>query len=366
MPAKPVDPTLARLLESHRFQRSFWVLILMITYDPQPVGRDLLAAHAAISKPTAAQYLDDLARLDLIIRQGVREGYVLTNFGRQLVMSFALTQKAGQPEILELEAENSESQKFLLNPLKKERIINDSESDSFLLSSGAESKILTLLENTGLLFDGHVVNDHGLPIERLTETVVLGYLAHALQQKRLAAPAAFVYMRLKSFGTAQWKNPSANCMRDYLSILPAEYLKAVGLLTFKCECGAEFGADEAAFGKHVREQHPEPEVVSEEEPEMISIEADETVTLEIKQAWQSVVGQLAMDMPKASFDTWLRDTEPVRFADGALDIGCRNSYTCDWLESRITKTAERLLVGIMNENVVVNFVVARVALKTEV
>jgi len=75
------------------------------------------------------------------------------------------------------------------------------------------------------------------------------------------------------------------------------------------------------------------------------------------QAWQSVLGQLQMEMPRASFDTWVRDTKPVSYEDGMLTVGVRNAYARDWLENRLASTVSRLLVGIMNSTVGVNFVV---------
>ena len=76
-----------------------------------------------------------------------------------------------------------------------------------------------------------------------------------------------------------------------------------------------------------------------------------------EQAWQSVLGQLQMEMPRASFDTWVRDTKPISYQDGTLTIGVRNAYARDWLESRLASTVSRLLVGIMNASVAVNFIV---------
>jgi chromosomal replication initiator protein len=79
--------------------------------------------------------------------------------------------------------------------------------------------------------------------------------------------------------------------------------------------------------------------------------------MNVEQAWQSVLGQLQMEMPRASFDTWVRDTKPVSYQDGTLTIGVRNAYARDWLESRLASTVSRLLVGIMNASVAVNFIV---------
>jgi chromosomal replication initiator protein len=79
--------------------------------------------------------------------------------------------------------------------------------------------------------------------------------------------------------------------------------------------------------------------------------------MNVEQAWQSVLGQLQMEMPRASFDTWVRDTRPLSYQDGTLTIGVRNAYARDWLESRLSSTVSRLLVGIMNASVAVSFIV---------
>jgi len=75
-----------------------------------------------------------------------------------------------------------------------------------------------------------------------------------------------------------------------------------------------------------------------------------------QQAWQSVLGQLQMEMPRASFDTWVRDTEALSLEGDVLTVGTRNAYARDWLESRLTSTVQRLLVGILNQTVSVQFV----------
>jgi chromosomal replication initiator protein len=75
------------------------------------------------------------------------------------------------------------------------------------------------------------------------------------------------------------------------------------------------------------------------------------------QAWQSVLGQLQMEMPRASFDTWVRDTRPVSYQDGTLTVGVRNAYARDWLENRLASTVSRLLLGLTNSTVDVNFIV---------
>ncbi len=79
--------------------------------------------------------------------------------------------------------------------------------------------------------------------------------------------------------------------------------------------------------------------------------------MDFKQAWQSVLGQLQMEMPKASFETWARDTKAVSLENGTLTVAARNAYARDWLENRLTSTVDRLLIGILNTNISVNFIV---------
>ncbi|MCK6585634.1 MAG: hypothetical protein L6Q49_21235 [Anaerolineales bacterium] len=78
---------------------------------------------------------------------------------------------------------------------------------------------------------------------------------------------------------------------------------------------------------------------------------------ECQQAWDSVLGQLQLEMPRASFDTWVRDTKALSLEDGVITVATRNVYARDWLESRLTSTVRRLLIGILNQSVSVRFVV---------
>jgi chromosomal replication initiator protein len=75
------------------------------------------------------------------------------------------------------------------------------------------------------------------------------------------------------------------------------------------------------------------------------------------QAWHAARGQLQMEMPKAAFDTWVRDAELLAYEDGAFTIGVQNAYARDWLDSRLSSTINRLLTGIMNRTTEVQFVV---------
>lgn len=76
-----------------------------------------------------------------------------------------------------------------------------------------------------------------------------------------------------------------------------------------------------------------------------------------QQAWQAALGQLQMEMPKASFDTWVRNAELIRVENNKARIGVQNAYARDWLESRLASTFSRLLTGYLDSPVEVEFVV---------
>jgi len=76
-----------------------------------------------------------------------------------------------------------------------------------------------------------------------------------------------------------------------------------------------------------------------------------------KQAWESAVSYLALEMARGSFDTRVSTTCLVEYKDGTFVIGAPNAENRDWLESRLTSTVERFLVGVMAREVSVRFVV---------
>ncbi|MBE7434827.1 MAG: hypothetical protein HRF47_08250 [Chloroflexota bacterium] len=78
---------------------------------------------------------------------------------------------------------------------------------------------------------------------------------------------------------------------------------------------------------------------------------------DLQQAWSSVLAQLQLDMPRASYETWVLGTQALELKNDVLLVSTRNAYARDWLESRLTSTVQRLLVGILNRSVSVKFVV---------
>jgi hypothetical protein len=81
------------------------------------------------------------------------------------------------------------------------------------------------------------------------------------------------------------------------------------------------------------------------------------MTMNPEQAWQSVLGQLQSEMPRASFDSWVRDTQFISFENNLVTVAAHTQYARDWLENRLSSTVSRLLAGMLNHSVDVEFVV---------
>jgi hypothetical protein len=76
-----------------------------------------------------------------------------------------------------------------------------------------------------------------------------------------------------------------------------------------------------------------------------------------EKVWSRLCAQLQPAMPRASYETWVLGCEAIALDDDMLIVSARNAYARDWLESRLTSTVQRLLVGILNQSISVQFIV---------
>src|SRR5713226_3867238 len=76
-----------------------------------------------------------------------------------------------------------------------------------------------------------------------------------------------------------------------------------------------------------------------------------------QQVWKSVLGELQVQMPRATFDTWVKNTSVVSYEDGIFVIGVPNTYAVEWLENRLVGTIKRSATTIMKRSVDLRFIV---------
>jgi chromosomal replication initiation ATPase DnaA len=73
-------------------------------------------------------------------------------------------------------------------------------------------------------------------------------------------------------------------------------------------------------------------------------------------AWEQAVSLLRAEMSPASYQAYLAPARALRWqAPGILLIGAADEPARAWLESRVRRTVERMLVGILNQPVTVEF-----------
>lgn len=77
-----------------------------------------------------------------------------------------------------------------------------------------------------------------------------------------------------------------------------------------------------------------------------------------ERAWKYAIRKLQREMPRASFDTWVRDTRFFSFESGIYRVAVRNAYARDWLQERLAETVSGLLGEMLNEPVTVHFVLS--------
>ena len=75
--------------------------------------------------------------------------------------------------------------------------------------------------------------------------------------------------------------------------------------------------------------------------------------------WHATLGELQLQMTKATFDTWVRPTHAINFdaESGAMSVGVHSPYAKEWLENRLQATIQRTLTGIIGRSVQVEYIV---------
>ncbi len=76
-----------------------------------------------------------------------------------------------------------------------------------------------------------------------------------------------------------------------------------------------------------------------------------------RELWHATLGELQLQMTKATFDTWVRPTYAISYSDGVVVVGVQSQYAKEWLENRLHTTIQRTLVGITGQSTEVRYVV---------
>lgn len=334
-----------------------WIIVLRILFDlgaaSHPVKWRAVADTLLVDKKTAQKYLGGLIRDGHLAIAG--EGYMLTDAGMSLL------QEHEYGEFIPLEG------KILgetFSPLVVEVVDLDSESKSLTPPTPKLGKIpgetfspLTklIIAHIPDLFDGSQLITDGLPWvnDEFQSELLLGWLAYVYEKRTtFARPVGLLYSKLQ-----RDERPPMEFMKSYDEYLPESFLDKVGLLEKVCPRCEQVFQHLADFTEHseicLYTPQEEPD-----EPTPLAAQPDETITPEFLSRWQTLLDQLQEDMPRAAFDTWVRDTVPLHIDADVLKVATRNQYACNWLRSRMTKTMELQMANILGRPLYIGFCVA--------
>ncbi len=59
--------------------------------------------------------------------------------------------------------------------------------------------------------------------------------------------------------------------------------------------------------------------------------------------WQAALGELQLQMTRATYDTWLRGSRVISCDGNIFTIFVRHAYAVDWLQSRLLAVIRRTL-----------------------
>jgi DnaA N-terminal domain/IclR helix-turn-helix domain len=82
----------------------------------------------------------------------------------------------------------------------------------------------------------------------------------------------------------------------------------------------------------------------------------ESVLAEARRIWARSLGELQLQMTRATFDTWLKGSQVIEAGDGHLTIAVRYAFAVDWLQNRLLPIIQRTVARHAGGDVQIKFV----------
>lgn len=74
-----------------------------------------------------------------------------------------------------------------------------------------------------------------------------------------------------------------------------------------------------------------------------------------KEIWEATKGALQVQVSKANYETWLKDTVGVSYQDNLFVIGTASLFGAEWLEKRLYSLVKKTLISVTGKNVELQF-----------
>lgn len=82
--------------------------------------------------------------------------------------------------------------------------------------------------------------------------------------------------------------------------------------------------------------------------------------------WQAALGELQLQVNKANFNTWLKDTRGLDYSNGIFTVAVPSTFIAEWLKSRLYSVVSRILCSITGQNMEVQFQVQAISRENNV
>ena len=86
--------------------------------------------------------------------------------------------------------------------------------------------------------------------------------------------------------------------------------------------------------------------------------------MQAEKIWEAALGELQLQVSKANYDTWLKDSRGIAFAGSVFTVAVRSTFIAEWLKGRLHSTVCRILSSITGQNIDTTFQVQAAASAT--
>ena len=177
------------------------------------------------------------------------------------------------------------------------------------------------------------------------------WVAYVRQQKNLTNPAGFLRTSIQS-----GEMPPSSGARTTDDGLPLSSSSVAGRDVPSLTRRRRGLVEGVPSGDLPKDQKPGPV----QDPEALDPEIP-GVGMTPRDLWETALDELQLQMPRATFDAWLKNTSIARVENNHLVVAVRNSQAVDWLEHRLNPKVCQTLAGILGRPVMVEYEVAMAA-----
>ena len=75
----------------------------------------------------------------------------------------------------------------------------------------------------------------------------------------------------------------------------------------------------------------------------------------VREIWRAVLGELQLQLPRPTFETWLKQTEAVSCDGHSLVVEVRTPFAVAWLERRMYQSIQKTVEKITQQSLDIRF-----------